>query len=93
MKPLEAKSGVVLLTVQEISNLIDISARKAVDEAIARLPRRDSPRPFHVTQAQAAEILGLSKKTVGKCVRTGKLSLNDFGMIPITQLDAALGNE
>lgn len=48
------------------------------------------PRPPHVTQKQAAEMLGLSAPTVGKLVRTGRLKLNGAGLIPISQIDALI---
>jgi excisionase family DNA binding protein len=48
------------------------------------------PRPSHVTQKQAAEILGLSVPTVRKMVASGALKLNKCGLIPITQIDMAI---
>ncbi|WP_322082886.1 DNA-binding protein [Burkholderia sp. BCC1972] len=45
------------------------------------------PRPAHVTQAQAAEMLCLTPRTVHTFVRTGKLRLNGLGRIPISQID------
>lgn len=45
------------------------------------------PRPVHVTQAQAAEMLGITARTVHTLVRTGKLKLNGIGRIPIAQID------
>lgn len=48
------------------------------------------PRPPHVTIIQAAEILGLSRHTVSKMVKTGQIKLNKCGLIPIEQVDAAL---
>lgn len=47
------------------------------------------PRPTHVTQTQAAEMLNLSRDTIRKLTRTGTLKLNAFGMIPIELIDAA----
>lgn len=58
--------------------------------AAVRLYAESHPRPPHVTQAQAAEMLGLSRPTVGKMVRAGVLRLNSCGLIPIMQVDAAL---
>ncbi|MGF6777838.1 DNA-binding protein [Paraburkholderia sp. GAS334] len=48
------------------------------------------PRPSQVNQKQAAEMLGVSARTVGKMVRFGTFKLNRCGMIPIEQIDAAL---
>ncbi len=48
------------------------------------------PRPPHVTQKQAAEMLHLSVPTVRKMVASGTLKLNECGMIPINQVDMAL---
>lgn len=47
------------------------------------------PRPTHVTQSQAAEMLGKSKPTIAKMVRAGTLRLNACGMIPIEMIDKA----
>ena len=48
------------------------------------------PRPYHVTQKQAAEMLQLSEPTIGKLVRSGALRLDKTGRIPITEIDNAL---
>lgn len=48
------------------------------------------PRPSQVTQKLAAEMLNLSEQTVGKMVKTGRIKLNDCGMIPITEIDRVL---
>lgn len=48
------------------------------------------PRPSHVTQKQAAEMTGRSEPTIRKMVRTGIFTLNEFGLIPIAQIDRAL---
>ena len=48
------------------------------------------PRPCHVTQKQAAEMLDLSVGTIRKMVAAGGLRLNKFGLIPIHQIDLAL---
>lgn len=55
-----------------------------------RLYAETHPRPPHVTQKQASEMLGLSAPTVSKMVRAGRLRLNGAGMIPIGQIDALL---
>ena len=63
-----------------------------IDIAIAamRLYAETHPRPPHVTQAQAAEMLGLSAPTVRRLVRSGVLRLNRAGMIPIGDLDRSV---
>ena len=48
------------------------------------------PRPPHVTQAQAALMLGLSVTTVRKMVRAGTIKLNRCGLVPIGEIDKAL---
>jgi DNA-binding Lrp family transcriptional regulator len=48
------------------------------------------PRPSQVTQKQAAEMLGLSEKTISNMVRTGRIKLNNLGYIPITEIDRVL---
>ena len=85
-------SGVVVLKRSELDALIDATARKAVGEAIARMPRAESPRPLHVTQGQAAEILRISRATISKMIKSGNLTLNACGIIPISQIDKVLGN-
>jgi predicted DNA-binding protein (UPF0251 family) len=47
------------------------------------------PRPTQVTQTQAAEMLGISRDTVRRLVRSGVLRLNHCGMIPVELVDAA----
>lgn len=58
-----------------------------------RIYAESHPRPPHVTQRQAAEMLGLSAPTVSKLVRSGKLRLNGAGLIPIAQIDALLAGD
>jgi hypothetical protein len=48
------------------------------------------PRPVHVTQKQAASMLGFSEKTVSTMVRDGRLKLNECAMIPISEIDRVL---
>lgn len=55
-----------------------------------RLYAETHPRPPHVTQKQAAEMLGLSAPTISRLVRAGYLRKNKTGMIPISQVDALL---
>jgi len=55
-----------------------------------RLYAETHPRPVHVTQRQAAEMLGLSAPTVSRLVKAGTIRLNGAGLIPISQIDALL---
>lgn len=82
---------IVVLKISELSGIISSAADLAVEKAIKRLPKADQPRPFHLNQTQAAEVLGVSKATVSRMVRSGTFTLNSCGMIPIAQIDRALG--
>ena len=48
------------------------------------------PRPSHVTQAQAAEMLNVSEATISRMVKAGSLKLNKVGRIPAAEIDKAL---
>jgi excisionase family DNA binding protein len=48
------------------------------------------PRPVQVTQQQAAEMLGISRHTVAKLIRSGAIKLNKCGLITVTDVDALL---
>ena len=64
-----------------------------LDAAIARaiqLYAEAHPRPSQVTQDQAAEMVKVSPATISRMVRSGRLKLNEFGRIPISELDRAL---
>lgn len=60
-----------------------------IEKALARHDARH-PRPTQINQKQAAEMLGVSPRTVHNLLRSGVLKLNKCGMIPIEQIDAAL---
>lgn len=51
------------------------------------------PRPSHVTQVQAAQMLRVSRPTVRKLIGSGAMSLNKCGLIPITDVDRVLLGE
>lgn len=53
-----------------------------------RLYAETHPRPTQVTQRQAAEILGVTPRTVQNYIRSGKLRLNKCGHLPIEEIDA-----
>lgn len=55
--------------------------------AAVRLYAESHPRPPHVTQAQACEMLRLSAPTVRRLIRAGVLRLNAAGMIPVSEVD------
>lgn len=48
------------------------------------------PRPPHVNQQQAAEMLHLSHVTVRKMIRAGTIKTNEIGQIPIGEIDRVL---
>jgi predicted DNA-binding protein (UPF0251 family) len=65
------------------------------EEGLARIAARaielyalKHPRPTQVTQTQAAEMLGVTRKTVYSYIRAGKLRLNECGQVPIEMVDA-----
>jgi hypothetical protein len=45
-------------------------------------------RPTQVNQTQAAEMLGVSTRTVRNYIRFGSLRLNGAGLLPIEAIDA-----
>ena len=55
-----------------------------------RLYAESHPRPIHVTQIQAAQMLSRSRNTISRMISSGELRLNRCGMIPIGQIDQAL---
>jgi hypothetical protein len=55
-----------------------------------RMYAESHPRPSHVNITQAANMLDLSRKTVGGMVRNGTFTLNACGLIPIHQIDEAI---
>ena len=61
------------------------AALKALELYAAR-----HPRPAQVNQKQAAEMLGVSARTVHNMLKAGTLKLNKCGMIPIELIDAVL---
>lgn len=48
------------------------------------------PRPPHVNQQQAAEMLRLSHVTVRKLIRSKVIKTNEAGQIPISEIDRVL---
>ncbi len=48
------------------------------------------PKPSQGTQTQAAEMLGISRQTVSRMIRTSSFSLNKCGMVSILEIDLIL---
>jgi len=48
------------------------------------------PRPSSVNFEQAAEMLGLSSKTVSMMVRDGRIRINKIGRVPVPEIDKLL---
>ena len=48
------------------------------------------PRPSQVTQDQAAEMAGVSRGTISKMIKSGRSKLNEFGRIPVSEIDRAI---
>jgi hypothetical protein len=63
--------------------IIERAALRAV-----QLYAETHPRPTQVTQRQAAEMLGVSTRTVRNYIRAGRLKLNGCGYLPIEAIDA-----
>lgn len=66
----------------DIDDTLRIAARAV------QLYAETHPRPTQVTQAQVAEILGVSTRTVRNYISAGKLRLNKCGRVPIEAVDA-----
>ncbi|OWJ59147.1 hypothetical protein BWU74_18200 [Paraburkholderia caledonica] len=69
----------------DIISVASLAAAKAVELYAMR-----SPRPSHVTQQQAAEMLGLHRNTIRRFIDSGRLRLNRCGLIPTEQVDGLL---
>lgn len=61
-----------------------------IAEVAVRRYAESHPRPPHVTQSQAAEMLRMSRATINRMVKAGSLKLNKAGLIPISEVDAVL---
>lgn len=70
--------------------MIEQSHIIAAAEAAIRMYAESHPRPSQVTVTQAAEMLGLSRPTVYKLIKFGKIRYNDCGLIPVTEIDRVL---
>ena len=88
---MKAIPSLVVVDTAEITGIIEQAVEKAVWKAMARMPKSDTFRPAQVTQGQAAEILGLHRTTVTKLLKNKSLNLNACGMIPMKELELAMG--
>lgn len=79
---------IVVMTREDLDATIINAAKAAVDEAMRRIPSRNGARPLHVNQSQAAEMLNISRPTLSKLVKSGKIKLNACGLIPIDLIDS-----
>jgi predicted DNA-binding protein (UPF0251 family) len=61
-----------------------------IAERAVQLYAQRHPRPPHVNQKQAAEMLSISTRTIHNMIKSGTLKLNRCGLIPIEQIDAVL---
>ena len=61
-----------------------------IAQLAVRLYAESHPRPPHVNQVQAAQMLGKSHVTVRKMIRAGVIRLNSCGDIPISEVDRVL---
>lgn len=48
------------------------------------------PRPSSLTISQAAEMLGISRKTLSSRLKNGWVSVNSLGRIPTSEVDRLL---
>lgn len=71
------------LTLREV-DLVDIIARGV------RLYAETHPRPACVLVAEAAEMIGISRGTLYKMIRSGEVRINAAGRIPMTEIDRVI---
>lgn len=76
-----------LISKADLESVIRDAARRGAEEALRNLPKNE---PEHYNYTDAARRLGLSRQTVAKMVKAGRLQLNGCGMIPAESIDAAL---
>jgi len=57
-----------------------------------RLYAETHPRPLHVTQGQAAEMLGISMDALVRMMAAKKIRLNECGMIPMPDIDLVIAS-
>lgn len=69
---------------------LDRSAMLEIARLAVQLYAEMHPRPPHVNQQQAADMLHLSHVTVRKMIRAGTIKTNEAGLIPISEIDRVL---
>jgi len=67
-----------------------VSEIEAVALRAVQLYAESHPRPTSVTQDQAAEMAGVSRMTIHRLVKAGKLKLNGLGRIPTAEVDRVI---
>ncbi len=68
-----------------LTSLIEDAVQRGVLKALAQ-----RPRPSFVTHEQAAEILGVTRRTVSNMIRDGRIRVGSIGKIAITEIDRYL---
>lgn len=67
-----------------VSETLEIAAQAV------RMYAESHPRPTAVNQTQAAEMLGISRKTLADRIKKGWIRMNALGTIPICEIDRLL---
>lgn len=76
---------------EQTTTLTQAEALQIAFQAV-RLYSEMHPRPLHINQEQAAEMLGISGPTLRKMIHHGKVKLNACGKIPISEVDRAIAS-
>lgn len=74
----------------EQSFTVDRATMLEIARLAVQLYVETHPRPPHVNQQQAAEMLGISHVTVRKMIRAGVIRMNTAGQIPTAEIDQCL---
>lgn len=72
-----------------VQGLTELDIARIAQMAV-QLYAETHPRPPHVTQKQASEMLQLSAPTVSRMVKSGVLRINGAGLVPIGEIDRVL---
>lgn len=78
---------VTMISRADLMSVIKEAARLGAEEALRNLPK---DRPEQVNYTDAGKILGMSRQTVAKMVKSGSIRLNACGLIPIAEIDKVL---
>ena len=70
---------------EPLSILIEMAVERGVAIALAQ-----RPRPSFLTKEQAAEILGVTPRTVNNMIADGRIRVGSSGKIAITEIDKQL---